>query len=389
MRVAMIGQRTNLGSVGGIEGHVGMLAQHLADRGHEVTVFTRRRYGAPAVPVAGVTLARRPCLHTKHFEAISHSLVTSLECAVRGFDLVHYHGVGPALTIPIGRLSRSARVCVTIHDQDYNKDKWSPAAQRVLRAGEAIACRYADELIVVARYLQRHLAETNGRTAHYVPNGRSPVDVLPPGDHLRRFGLEPSRYLLFLARLVPEKGCHTLIDAVRASSIRHRLAIVGGSSHSADYAESLRVRAGDDPRIVFLGHQTGDALAEVRSNAACYVMPSFQEGLPLSLLEALYSGLSVIASDIPASHEVITERTRERVELFPPRDVGALRRAIERVPYPGPAPSRDAIDWPTWADVAAQVEAVYLRARRGTGSGAGRHVASRRAGRGIAHPPTG
>jgi glycosyltransferase involved in cell wall biosynthesis len=356
----MVGQKTNVTRFGGIERHVGLLSDRLAERGHHVTVFTRGSYGEPEHATPGVELRQRPCISTKHLEAITHSSLCAMEAGLRGYDVVHFHGVGPSLTIPLARLGRRSAVCATIHDQDYNKDKWSPFARRMLRAGEASACRHADEVISVAHYIRRHLQLAYGRDAVYIPNGNDPLTLRPAGEALAAHGLVGGGYLLFLARLVPEKGCDVLIEAVRSSSTRLRLAIVGGASHSDDHAAHLRRLAGADPRIEFLGFQSGDALDELRTNAAAYVMPSRQEGLPLSLLEMLWYGLPVIASDIPAAHEVDGAVPAERITLVPPGDVDALRAAIERLPagldvVPG------TLGWPTWADVAAEVEDVYAR----------------------------
>lgn len=356
----MIGQKTVIGNVGGVEGHVSGLSSSLARRGHEVTVFIRRRYGTPTMP-DGVHLSPRPCLPTKHLEAITHSTLCSLEAGLRGFDIIHYHAVGPALTIPFARLSTRPGICVTVHDQDYNKAKWSPWARRFLRAGERTACRRADEVIVVARYLQEHLRASYGRSSHYVPNGNEALQFLPAGPTLQALGLEEGRYLLYLGRLVPEKGCDVLIKAIRQSDTPYSLAVVGGASHSGGYADLLRELAAGDDRIVFTGHRSGSELAELRSNAACYVMPSKQEGLPLSLLEALWVGMPVIATDIPAVHEIVGTVDPSRITLVAPDDVRGLATAVGQLPWPGAPNHPGSIAWPTWDDIAAQVESVYER----------------------------
>ena len=360
----MVGQKTNVTRFGGIERHVGLLANRLAERGHEVTVYTRGRYGDPVVSEKGVILVRRACIPSKHLEAITHSTLCAAESGLRGYDVVHFHGVGPCLTIPFAKLKRHSAICATVHDQDYNKDKWSPFARRMLRAGEASACRHADRVITVAHYIQQHLELAYGTHAEYIPNGNDPLTVAPAGAALAQHGLEPGRYILFLARLVPEKGCDVLIRAVRESSTPHRLAIVGGASHSDDYASSLKELARGDPRIAFLGFQGGEALDELRTNAAAYVMPSRQEGLPLSLLEMLWYGMPVIASDIPAVHEVDGAVPPGRLSLVPSGDVTALRQAIEALECPGNSHVPGELRWPTWAEVAAQVEEIYLQVAR-------------------------
>jgi len=358
MRIAMIGQKTNLLHVGGVETHVHFLAEELQQRGHEVVTFVRRRYGYEAGDPQGAVISR-PCIHTKHLEAITHSSLCALEASLRRFDIVHFHGVGPSLSIPLTRVRGRPAVCVTIHDQDYNKDKWSWFAQRMLRAGEASACRHADAVITVARYLQQHLYDVYGRRVTYIPNGNDPLPVQPPGPALAEHGLEAGRYLLFLARLVPEKGCDVLIRALRESDTAYQLAVVGGASYSDEHAAYLRRLAGDDSRIRFLGFQSGAVLDELRTNAGAYVMPSRQEGLPLSMLEMLSYGMPVIASDIPAVHEVDGAVAEDRLTLVPPGDVVPLRGAIDRLPWPGQPGTPGSLNWPTWADVAEQVERVY------------------------------
>ena len=362
VRIAMIGQKTSVADVGGVEGHVAHLAAGLAERGHEVTVFTRSRYGAP--PPGDVDIRQRWCLPLKHFEAISHSAVCSFEALASGFDIVHYHGVGPALIVPVSALRPRTTVCVTVH----NRTTTSASGRPSLASGcgpEKTACARADQVIVVARYLERHMLAAHDRESRYIPNGHEPVARLPATNVLAAHRLEPRRYLLFLARLVPEKGADVLIEAVRrATASPYRVAIVGGDSHSTTYAASLHHLAAGDSRFVFLGHQSGDALAEIRANAGHYVMPSFQEGLPLSLLEALSAGLSVIASDIPAVSEINGTVSPERITLVPPGDAVALAEAIDNLPYPAEPPSDEGMAWPSWDEVAEEVERVYMGGRR-------------------------
>src|SRR6266704_6895991 len=124
MRIAMVGQKTNVTRFGGIERHVGLLADRLAERGNHVTVFTRGNYGEPMQAAPGVELRQRPCVPTKHLEAITHSSLCSLEAGLRGYDVIHFHCVGPSLAIPLVRVRRRAIACATVHDQAYNKGKW-------------------------------------------------------------------------------------------------------------------------------------------------------------------------------------------------------------------------------------------------------------------------
>jgi glycosyltransferase involved in cell wall biosynthesis len=302
MRIAMIGQKGIPATHGGPERHVEELAVRLAARGHDVIVYTRPNYADPALRTyKGVRLVSRPTVGTKHLDAITHTALCTAAALREKVDVFHYQAEGPALLCWVPRLAGKATV-VTIHGQDWRRDKWGAAAKAVLRAGEWVSFKVPRATISVSESLADELEATYGRRAVFIPNG---VSLSPESDDgvLEEFGLRKGRYVLFAARLVPEKGLHYLLDAWRRGFPGFKLAVAGGSVFSDDYVAA--VQTDPPPDVIFTGWQHDARLASLFRNAALYVLPSDLEGLPIVLLEALGYGTPVLASDIAQNREVL------------------------------------------------------------------------------------
>ncbi len=147
---------------------------------------------------------------------------------------------------------------------------------------------------------------------------------------MNRFGLEAGRYLLFVGRLVPEKAPDLLLRAFRQVQGDHRLVLAGGSSFTEDYLATLRRLAAEDPRVMLPGYVFGAELATLYRNAAAFVLPSFLEGLPLTLLEAVSYGTPVVASAI-APHVEVLGADRPGGRLVAPGDEEQLARVLTQV----------------------------------------------------------
>jgi glycosyltransferase involved in cell wall biosynthesis len=355
---------------GGVERAAEELCTRLAARGHGVTAFCRARYNEKALSsYEGVRLVNVPSVYTKHLEAISHSFLAACRSA-HGFDVVHVHGIGPSLVSFIPRLSRTPTV-VTAHALDWRREKWGVMGRASLRIGAWTAARIPSRTIVVSRTLQAFFRDHLGRETLYIPNGITPV-TRRPAAQIRRFGVAGDDYVLYIGRLVPEKGCHTLIRAFRAVSTPLKLLVVGGGTHTDDYLRTLRAAAEGDSRIVFTGPLYGEEKDEVYSNARCMVLPSTLEGMPIVLLEALSSACPVLCSNIPENIEVLAgppgeDGAAERyARLFQAGSAEDLRGQLERV-LADPSEARDKAlaaqkDIATlfsWDRVVEQTEAVY------------------------------
>ncbi|CAN5818636.1 glycosyltransferase family 4 protein [soil metagenome] len=365
IKVAMIGQRGLPATFGGIEHHVEELGSRLADLGHQVTVFCRSNYSPRQLAEhRGMRLRHSPTVGTKHLDAIAHSTSSTVAAMAARFDVIHYHGLGPGLLAPLPRYLSGARVVQTVHGMDNRRAKWGAGARAVLTSAAWTSTHVPDRTIVVSQALADHYTRA-GRPAIYIPNGVSAQVDVPAGEITRRWGLERDRYLLFVGRLVPEKCPDQLIRCFGKVGADVKLVVVGGSSFTNGYTQSLGRAADDDDRVVFPGWIYGSLLQELYSNAAAFVLPSTLEGLPLTLLEAAAHGTPCVASDIACNVEVLgSDGPGHR--LFPVGDDTSLAEALSRAVEEPEAEragtaglKQDVVNRYNWDDAAAKTVEVY------------------------------
>lgn len=317
MKIAFIGHKRIPSREGGIEIVVDELATRMVDRGHQVIAYNRSGHnvaGSEFDGVAnghgkrfsyhGVNVVSVPTIEGKGLAALSSSFFATLQAIKAKPDVIHYHAEGPCVMLRLAHWA-GIRTVATIHGLDWQRAKWGKFASMYLKLGERTAARCADEVIVLSRGVQEYFQRTYGRSTRLIPNGIEPVEPVAADLIAKKWGLAKGSYVLFLGRIVPEKGVHYLIDAFKRLDTGKRLVIAGGASDSAEYYESVRKAAGSDPRIVFAGFTQGAELAELYSNAYAYVLPSDLEGMPMSLLEALSYGNCCLTSDIPECADVL------------------------------------------------------------------------------------
>jgi glycosyltransferase involved in cell wall biosynthesis len=321
MRIAMIGQKGVPATYGGIEKHVEEIARRLVGLGHQVSVFCRFYYTPAGARYHGVELLRRPSIHTKHLDTATHVAWSTAEALARRYDIVHFHALGPSLFSFLPRLVGS-RTVVTVHGLDWQREKWGRLASWFLKQCEGPAARFPNRTIAVSKTLAQYFRDHHHCDAAFIPNGTN-LPVPRPPRKLHSLGLTPGRYVLFVGRLVPEKGVHFLCEAFSQINSDLKLALVGGLSFSQDYVDVLRRYESD--RIRLLDYVFGETLEELWSNAYLVVQPSTMEGLSIALLEALSYGRCVLISDIPENLEV----AEECAVSFRSRDVGDLREKLQ------------------------------------------------------------
>ena len=200
------------------------------------------------------------------------------------------------------------RVIATIHGLDWQRAKWGNFASKVLKDGEKTAAKYADEIIVLSRNVQDYFLKTYGRKTHFIPNGINRPNKVPVELTAKKYGIAANEYVLFLARLVPEKGVHYLIEAFGKVKTDKKLVIAGGGSYSKEYMDMIKEMASKDERVIFTNFIQGRMLEELFSNAYVFVLPSDVEGMALSLLEAMSYGNCCLVSDIPENTEVVEDK---------------------------------------------------------------------------------
>ncbi len=315
MKIAYIGQKGVPAIWGGIERHVEHLSQRVADLGVTALVYTRPHYVSKAYvhqhnkKKTRVQLLSLPSINTKHFDAITHTLVCTLHAVKENVDVYHYHGVGPSLLSWIPRLLRPrARVVTTFHSPDRLHQKWGLVARLMLTLGELTSLLFAHETITVSKNLQQYCKKQYKRDTTYIPNGVPQVENKKASRITAQFGLQQDEYILVVTRLVRHKGVHHLIRAFNMIDTDKKLVVVGDSAHTDDYVQELEELAQDNDNILFTGYQSGAVLEELFSNCYLYVQPSESEGLSISLLEAGSYGRAVLVSDIPANMEIAERR---------------------------------------------------------------------------------
>lgn len=315
MKIAMIGHKRIPSREGGIEIVVEELATKMVEEGHDVYVYNRAGHHVSGAEndteigkmYKGIHIITIPTSEKKSLNATIYSVLATLHAVFHHYDVIHFHASGPCAMIWLPHLL-GIHTVATIHGIDSQRAKWGGFATKYLEFGEKCAAKYADELIVLSEGNKQYFKDTYGREATLIPNGIGKPDILEANIISEQFGLEKDSYILFLARIVPEKGLHYLIKAYKQIHTDKKLVIVGGTSHSNDYVSKIKKAAREDDRIMLLGFQQGKVLDELYSNAYLYCLPSDVEGMPISLLEAMSYGNCCLVSDINETAGVVADK---------------------------------------------------------------------------------
>lgn len=329
-KVAMIGHKRIPTREGGVEVVVERLASGMVRRGLCVDVYNRKdRFGKEfrqPREFDGIRIIRIPTFKMSALNAFVYSCLASVRALFGGYDCIHYHAEGPCAMLWLPKLF-GIRTVATIHGLDWQRAKWGGFSTWYLKQGEKIAARFADELIVLSENNKKYFKETYGRDAHFIPNGAAERGGdYTPREICEKFGLSGGDYILFLARIVPEKGLHYLIDAFKQIKTDKKLVIAGGLT-GGEYVESVKKSAAEDERIILADFVSGRTLEELFANCFIYVLPSDIEGMAMSLLEAVSFGAPCLVSDIPENIEVVGGY----MPSFKKGDTDSLKAELEKV----------------------------------------------------------
>jgi len=359
LRVAFIGGRGVVSKYSGIETYYEEVGKRLTGMGHQVTAYCRTYFTPPGGQTDGIRVVRLPTIRSKHLETLVHTFLSTLHVLIQPCDVVHYHALGPALFSFIPRLA-GKKTIVTVQGLDWQRKKWGRIAAAVLRLGERAAVSLPSHTMVVSRALQRHYQGGYGAKTTYVPNGGVLREWRVP-DKIFDWGLEPGRYILFLGRFSPEKGCHLLVEAYERLDTDVKLVMAGASSYCDEYSRRLQSHAGE--RIKMLDWVSGEALDELLTNAMVFVLPSDLEGLSLALLDAMGAGLCVLSSDVAENREAVddagfTFRRGDALDLADRLRFLIANPAVREAA--GQAAKRRIREHYQWAQIAAEIERVYF-----------------------------
>lgn len=337
LKIAIIGHKRIPSREGGIEIVVDELATRMTARGNSVVAYNRKGHNVAGAEFdSSISASNKPfvwrgirvvpvtTLDVKGLAALSSSFFATLKAIAAKPDVIHYHAEGPCVMLRLAHWA-GIRTVATIHGLDWQRAKWGRFASTYLKFGERTAAKCADEVIVLSRNMQEYFKNTYGRDTRFIPNGIECQQPVAAQEITREYGLCKDDYLLFLGRIVPEKGVHYLIEAFRKLDTDKKLVIAGGSSDSTEYYEQIKQMAAQDPRIILTGFVQDRMLQELYSNAYIYVLPSDLEGMPMSLLEAMSYGNCCLTSDIAECTEVAGDKAAS----FAHGSVDALYEALQ------------------------------------------------------------
>lgn len=320
MKVAMIGHKRVPSREGGVEIVVEELSVRMAKQGIQVDIYNRSADNLVASKYdknkklntyKGCSIITIPTLQNKNLNAVIYSLISTVIALFGQYDVIHFHAEGPCSMLWIPHIF-GIRTVATIHGLDWQRSKWGGVATKYLKFSEKIAVKYADEIIVLSKNVQKYFKDTYDRDTVYIPNGVNKTDFRKVQIITEKYGIRKDDYILFLARIVPEKGLDYLLEAFEKLDTDKKLVIAGGSSHTNDYVESIKEKVNKinkkttkEKRIIMTGFVQGRELEELYSNAYVYVLPSDIEGMPISLLEAMSYSNCCLVSDIAENAEVV------------------------------------------------------------------------------------
>ena len=348
LKVTVLGTRGIPNVQGGVETHCQNLYPEIYQQNHaDICVIARSPYvDYRRSEYKGVQLKSLWAPKSRKFEAIIHSTLAAFSTLFDGSNVVHVHAVGPGLVVPLLRLL-GKRVVFTHHGPDYDRQKWGKMAKEMLRLGEKWAVKYANEVIVISEVINTLIQTKHGRyNANVIYNGVRQPQL--PAEEARQATLD--QYSL-------KAGQHDLIAAHKAANCSQPLVLIGDADHPDEYSERLKKQAAATPGVIMTGFISGDPLHTLFSQAGLFVLPSYHEGLPIALLEAMSWSLPVIVSDIPANLEIGLPAG----DYFPAGDVAALAQKLqswsgeETVDYSQLMPKY------RWPDIAAKTAQVYQR----------------------------
>jgi glycosyltransferase involved in cell wall biosynthesis len=304
MRIAILGTRGVPASYGGFETFAEQLSVRLAARGHHVTVYCRSHYVSPRqLEFRGVRLKVLPTIRHKYLDTVVHTFVSALHSVGRRYDAALICNAANAPFAPILRAAGTP-VAINVDGLEYKRKKWNWMARRYYLVAEKLSTLLPNETVTDARVIQDYYMARYGHPTTMIAYGAEVQRTLDRAA-VRRWGVEPNRYVLYVSRLEPENNAHLVIEAFKRVRTPHKLVIVGDAPYAHEYIRSLKEGARRDPRIIFTSFVFGDAYRALQQNAYCYVHATEVGGTHPALVEAMGFGNCVLTLAAPENVEVV------------------------------------------------------------------------------------
>lgn len=330
MKIGVIGTRGFPEVQGGIETHCMELYTRIGSiDNNEITVYRRTPYLNPGNKKAqfeNIKFIDINVPRTKFFETFLHSFLSTIHALFQNYDIVHYHNTGPGFFIPLLKLSKT-KVVFTYHNISYTQKKWNLISKRFLALTENVSIKNSDFIIFISEIVKAEMKKKYGiNDCKVISNGVNLPQKSLKYDYLNNLGLEREKYVIGVGRFMEEKGFDYLIRAFRKADVSgFKMVLVGDSDYPTDYSKKLKSLAKEN-HIILTGYITGEKLSQIFTFAKLFIMSSFEEGLPISLLEAMSYDIDVLVSDIPVNLQIGLEKD----DYFRVGDVDDLSAKIIR-----------------------------------------------------------
>ena len=304
MRIAILGTRGIPASYGGFETFAEHLATRLVARGHDVTVYCRAHYVSPRqMEYHGVRLQVLPTIRHKYFDTVIHTFISAIHAVSRRFDAALICNAANAPFSPILRLTGTP-VAINVDGLEHKRKKWNRLARRYYQFAEYLSTLLPNEMVTDAQVIQDYYLARHRAASTMIAYG-SEVERRPDRELVRKWRVEPNRYVLYVSRLEPENNAHLVIEAFKKVRTAYRLLIVGDAPYAEQYITDLKARARGDKRIIFTGFVFGQDYRALQQNAYCYVHATEVGGTHPALLEAMGYGNCVLTLATPENLEVV------------------------------------------------------------------------------------
>lgn len=331
MRVLVCGLKEMPAGHGGISRVTEEIHSRLAATGFRVTLFTRDNRESEPCTYRGMEVRPSPFMEHKYLCYFTYmARVFSKIVSGRERDaIVHLHN--PAINGLWALLFRLAgyRVVCHTHGLEWRAAKWPPWFGLFMRMSTRLATLASDLFFCVSREECDYLSSTTIRPCAcvHLPNGRLASAPRPEDATTRSLGLTPGDFYLYAGRLVPQKAVLELLAGYALARSTRKLVLVGGSSFSDEYCVRVREVAATVAGVVLAGWLPHELLLQLYPACYAFILPSYHEGCPNVLLEALSCGCVCAISDIRSHREIANSAPA----FFPAGDVSALAKVLGRL----------------------------------------------------------
>jgi glycosyltransferase involved in cell wall biosynthesis len=303
MRIAILGTRGIPANYGGFETFAEHLSTRLAARGHDVSVYCRAHYVSPRqIEFQGVRLKVLPTIRHKYFDTVIHTFLSALHAIPQRYDAAL---ICNAANAPFASIVRAGGtpVALNVDGLEHKRKKWNWIGRKYYLMAERLATILPNETVTDAKVIQDYYLAQHRAISTMIAYGAEVERKVDPS--IRRWRVEPNRYVLYVSRLEPENNAHLVIEAFKRVRTGHKLLVVGDAPYARDYINDLKARARRDKRVVFTGFVFGRDYRALQQNAYCYVHATEVGGTHPALLEAMGFGNCVLTLAAPENIEAI------------------------------------------------------------------------------------